>query len=260
MDRHPAADVTARRAAIAGVWAIALFGCGACAHSPPTGRFLYEVTWDATLTRYDTVTKRRTDTFDLTKRTGNTPWIPSAPKPPQVLEICLTDHTVFDARSSRFYTVVPLQSTPRDDMKMSYRVLGFSVPSVALVSQMPAGNDLAYPPSLYLEPDGRVEVYQDSDTSGPDRGKLSSMIPGIAESEDIVEETSAARALIRSFADNHGVFGVADSATKSVVWLRSPLTTNYQYVHLAPGEDSRAGRANRGGRVERSEDRYRRTV
>jgi hypothetical protein len=56
------------------------------------------------------------------------------------------------------------------------------------------------------------------------------------------------------------VFGVADSATKSVVWLRSPLTTNYQYVHLAPGEDSRAGRANRGGRVERSEDRYRRTV
>jgi hypothetical protein len=209
-----------------------LFGAEACVHPRPTaGRFFYEVSCEARLDRFDTVIQQKTSTYELAKRTGNIPLIPEMSGP---LEVCLANRTVFDAEASVFYTLVPSQARMRDDGTMNYEVLAFSIPGIALVKHMAAGENLERPLYLELSPQGDLRMIrtqtlrttEDLSTFGPDHQDLSNTIV----------EMSGGHALLRVVGINgEPTIAVANEASKTLVRLRGAPRTTERNVHLTPG-------------------------
>jgi hypothetical protein len=155
-------------------FSLVAFGCGACAHAPPlAGRFLYEVTCQTEAERFDTAEKKKMGEYDLATRPGAQGLIPTSVG---VLEVCLAGDTVFDPAASVFHTVVPTHLEQSAAGTLSYRLLTFSVPGLALTGQAPAGSELSYSPELELTgggvrvipPDEPWATYVDLSTFAPD--------------------------------------------------------------------------------------------
>jgi hypothetical protein len=198
----------------------------------PADRYLYEVSCSAKVEKFDAITQRKVDSYDLATRTGNPPLIPTAEGP---LETCLANGTVFDRNASVFYTLVPSEKGPAD-AAMDYRILGFSIPAVSLVMQMPAGTRLEHAPHIEVQPGAHPQVLQQLEWKPKTEEDLSTFAPAHKAIANRILETSADRALVRLFEGEGGLtLGVADSATKKLVRLQGPLATTPEHVHLAPG-------------------------
>jgi len=239
------------------LWAALAFGGAACAHGRPAAqaRFLYQLSCDARLDRFDTVGQKRTGTYDLTKVTGTAPLIPAVTG---ALEVCLTRQAVFDARAGVFYTVVPSQAQPPGDGPMSYRVLGFSLPAVALVlpgATAPVPFDA--PPRLLPDPSRGARMAGPADAPPALSEDLSTFAAGRPAPANKILETSRRRALLLLTGEAGPAFAVADESAHTLVRLQGPIATTADNVHLVPGgshvlvEETSAARprATKTGRV-----------
>ena len=208
---------------------LVLLACAACAHAPlQVGRYLYEVTCEAEVIRFDTVAKKKTSEYDLAKRARGL-----MPISVGVLEVCLAKDSVFDPVASVFYTLVPTRLEPSDTQTFSYRLLSFSVPEIELVGQAPAGAGLEYAPRLELaarrvrviSPDEPLATYVDLSRFAPDRRDLPNRIV----------EWSGERLLVMLRGKDTDVFAVADRSSWTLLRLQLPPGANFAHVHLSPG-------------------------
>jgi hypothetical protein len=207
-----------------------VLGCSHAAAAKPGGRFLYQVSCSAKLDRFDTVTGRRTNAVDLARRTGKRPLIPVVAG---ALELCLANQVVFDAAAGVFYTLVPSQGTPRDDGTVDYRILGFAIPAITLVKELPGGSHLEHPPRLALGPAG-VQAVAPADGPRPDED-LSGYAPEHRALPNRILESSGERLLLQLTAGPDVAIAVADRASRTLVRLQGPLPTVPDGVHLTPG-------------------------
>lgn len=205
--------------------------CAACAQAAaPAGRYLYEVNCQAELARFDTVEKKKTHEYDLTKRPGVEGLIPISVG---VLEVCLATDLVFDPVASVFHALAPTRVEPSADGKHSYRVLSFSVPGIALVGRSPAGNELDFPPRLALAAGGVRVIPPDEpwvtdvDLSGFEHH--SRALP------NRIVESSGTRALLSLIENGVSVFAVAERSSKTLVRLQNAPMTDLNSIHLSPG-------------------------
>jgi len=187
------------------------------------------VSCEAKLDRFDTITRTRTDSYDLAHRTGATALIPAATG---ALEVCLANQTVFDASASVFYTLVPSRARPADDGTNGYRVLGFSVPAVTLVKQVSAGDGLDRPPHVELGPGGTIRTVRASDWTPRTEETMSAFAPAHQSLPNRIVERSGDRALIGMFGPaGELAVGVADEASKTFVRLQGgPTTTSRTFT------------------------------
>jgi hypothetical protein len=207
------------------------FACGACAHAPPlAGRYLYEVTCDAQVERFDTVERKKTGEYNLATRPGVQGLIPRSVG---VLEVCLAGDTVFDPAASAFHTVVPTRPEQSAAGTLSYRVLSFSVPGLALTGQAPAGHELTYPPALELTA-ARLRIVPPDEPWVTDVD-LSKFAPDRRALPNRILESSGGRTLLNLSEKNSSVFAVADRSAQKLVRLENPPNTNHNGVHLSPG-------------------------
>jgi hypothetical protein len=208
-----------------------LVTCAACAHAPPTaGRYLYRVTCDAELARFDTFEKQKTGHYELARRPGAEGLIPT---PVGVLEGCLANGTVFDPVASRFYTIVPSRLPQGDALTVSYRLLSFSVPEITLAAQAPAGNELEHPPRLELA-EGRVRIISPDEPLVTDID-LSGFTPDRHAMPNRIIESSGERVLLSSSEKDALVFAVADRRTRTLVRMQNTPRTDHNSIHLSPG-------------------------
>jgi hypothetical protein len=205
--------------------------CAACAHAPPpAGRYLYRVTCDAEIARFDTVEKRRTDQYPLATRPGADGLIPV---PVGVLEVCLANGILFDPVASTFYTIVPTHLPRGDALELSYRLLSFSVPSITLTAQASAGNNLEHPPRLELAA-GQVRVVSPDQPLVTDID-LSGFAPEHHAVPNRIIESSGERVLLSLSEKGTLVFAVADRRAKTLVRLQHIPRTDHNSIHLSPG-------------------------
>jgi hypothetical protein len=213
------------------VIAFLLVTCAACAHvPPPAGRYLYRVTCDAEIARFDTLEKQKTGAYDLAKRPGAEGLVPI---PVGVLEVCLARDAVFDPVASVFYTVVPTSLQESAAGTLSYRVLSFSVPGITLVTQAPAGSELEYPPRLELAA-GRVRVIPPDEPLVTDI-ELSGFTPERRAMPNRIVESSGGRVLLSLSEKDALVFAVADRLTRTLVRMQNIPRTDHNSIHLSPG-------------------------
>jgi hypothetical protein len=213
------------------IMALVLLTCAACAHvPPPAGRYLYRVTCDAELARFDTLEKKKTGEYDLARRPGAEGLVPI---PVGVLEVCLANDAVFDPVASVFYTLVPTSLPEGAALTLSYRLLGFSVPGIALVAQAPAGNELENSPRLELTA-GRVRVTSPNEPLVT-HVDLSGFSPERRAVPNRIVESSGDRVLL-SLSERHVlVFAVADRRTRNLVRMQNIPRTDHNSIHLSPG-------------------------
>jgi hypothetical protein len=212
-------------------WLLVVFALAACAHAPPlAGRYLYEVTCQADVERFDTVEKKKAGEYNLATRPGAEGLIPISVG---VLEVCLAGSTVFDPVRSVFYTVVPTRLQQSASGTLSYRILSFSVPGLVMIGQEPVRNEQNDAPELDLAA-GRVRIvpsdepwatYQDLSEFAPDRHAVPNRIL----------ESSGGRMLLNLSETGANVFAVADRSSKILVRLRNPPVTDQNGIHLSPG-------------------------
>jgi hypothetical protein len=202
-----------------------------CARPATTrGRFLYEVTCEGNVTRFDTVEKKKTAEYELAKRPGVNGMIPISEG---VLEVCLAKDTRFDPVKSVFYTLTPTSLELSAGLTRSYRVLTFSVPEIALVGQAPAGDALEAPPELELL-GGIVRVIPPGSPSPADLD-LSTFVPERRAVPNRTLEWSGARLLLRLSEGTGPALAVADRTSKTLVRLKLPIDLDTASVHLSPG-------------------------
>jgi len=206
-----------------------LVACAACAHAP-AGRYLYRVTCDAELSRFDTLEKKKTGQYELASRPGADGLIPF---PMGVLEVCLANGIVFDPVASKFYTVVPTRLPKGDELGLSYRLLSFSVPGITLAAQAPAGDELEHPPRLELAA-GRVRVISPDEPLVTDMD-LSDFTPERHATPNRIVESSGERVLLSLSEKDALVFAVADRRAQTLVRMQSIPRTDHNSIHLSPG-------------------------
>jgi len=203
----------------------------ACTRTPATrGRYLYEVTCDGRVERFDTVEKKKTATFDLAKQPGAGGVVPFTEG---MIEVCLAKDTKYDPAKSVFYTLTPTSLRAGPDATYSWRMLTFSVPELALVAQAPAGENLDNPPALQFEggsvrvipPEGPWPADMDLSAFAPDHGQIFNR----------TLEWSGTRYLLRLSERGGPTLAVADRASKSLARLNPPVNLDEVRVHLSPG-------------------------
>jgi len=214
--------------------AVLLFGSSACYPQTTTGRYLYVVGCGAQVDKLDTSAERKSDVYDLTQRTGRRQLIPSVKG---ALDGCLAYQAAYDSAVSIFYTVVPVEAEPKPGGKKDYRVLGFSVPDLQLVKEMPGGENLDDPPHLEIGKGERVEVLKAGEWSPRTDMDLSPYAPDEKQIPNQILEISGERVLLRIFTASQSelVLAVADRKSNTLVRLEGISTTVVSNVHLAPG-------------------------
>lgn len=197
------------------------------------GRYLYQLSCDGRLDKFDTEANRKVGDYDLTQRSGSPPLVPAAPA---VLEVCLTNHPVFDGASSILYTVVPVELNAPSGASVGYRVLGFSIPEIVLVKRSPPSAALDHAPHLVLRPGADPQVMSETDWSARAEETLVDFTPDRRQLPNRVLETSGERVLLRLFAtDGSPVLAVADRIRKTLVRLPALPAMTIEHSHLAPG-------------------------
>ncbi len=110
-------------------------------------RFAYVVGCGAQIDKLDLVADKLVTTVDLTKQMN----LELRAHPNEGIDGCLANQAAFDESKYIFYTVAPLQERMKPDGTKDYRLLGFQVPSLRLVSNRSAGGNLEDTPRLGWE-------------------------------------------------------------------------------------------------------------
>jgi hypothetical protein len=188
----------------------------------------------ATVDKLDTTADRKTTSYDLSKIPGAQSLVPSAAGG---LDGCLAYQAEYDSNASSFYTITPAQAGAKPDGTKDYRVLGFSIPAMQLIKNMPAGANLADPPHLELGPNSALKVIPASEWRATTDIDLSTYAPARQKLGNQLIERSGDHALLRIFAADPATLSlaVADTKSKTVVSLQSPPQSTALNVHLAPG-------------------------
>src|ERR1700690_2362171 len=142
---------------LAGLWVLS--SLVVTTNASVAGRFLYVIGCDAHVDKLDTVAERKVKTFNLAAQTGKEALIPVVPG---ALDSCLASQALYDSRNSVFSTAVPVTNDPKADGTKDYRVLTFSVPSMNLVKQVSAGENLNAPPHLEFQA-GELKIMKPAD-------------------------------------------------------------------------------------------------
>ena len=205
-------------------------GCQTQAAGP---RYLYVVTCDARVDKLDTLTGRKIGSYDLGQASGSPPLIPSVDGG---LDGCLAYEAQLDTAALTFYLVAPVQAAIKPDGTKDYRILGFSIPSIQMVKNMPAGSSVTEPPHLDLGPGGVPRIAAAPETRPPADVDLSAYAPNREKLGNQIIESSGDRALLRIFtADPKELkLAVADTKLKTLVTLESTPPTTARNVHLSP--------------------------
>jgi hypothetical protein len=216
---------------LAGLWVLSSLIVPA--NATVTGRFLYVIGCDAHVDKLDTVAARKLKSFNLAAQTGKEALIPVLPGP---LDSCLASQALYDSRNSVFSTAVPVTNDPKADGTKDYRVLTFSVPSMNLVKQVSAGENLDAPPHLEFQA-GALKIVKPADWTPQTDIDLAGFAAQKKQIPNQILETSGDRALLRLLtADGPPlVLAVADRNTLSLVRLQDVPVTVAGRVHLAPG-------------------------
>jgi len=249
---------------LAAVIAVGLVGCR-WGHPPAAtpgavatpamapGRYLYQPSCDAHLEKFDTETNRKVGDYDLTQRSGSPPLVPAGPA---VLEVCLTNHPVFDCTNSILYTAVPVDLRAPSGVPVSYRVLGFSIPEIVLVKRLPPSVALDHAPHLVLRPAAEPQLMSEADWNASAEETLVDFTPDHRALPNRVLETSGERVLLRLFAtDGSPVLAVADRTRKTLVRLGTLPAMAIEHSHLVPGgsyvivEDTQVARPGSAGSI-----------
>ena len=194
------------------------------------GAYLYEVTCEALVDKFDTRTERRVESSNLAARSGTPPLIPVVVGP---VEVCLLNRVSFDATTSVFYAVVPARGKETVG-PIGYSVLGFSVPAMSVVARSDAGM-AEYPPRLEPRAGTPPLVVAAGAWREPSE-PLGAFAPEHRDRPNSVLARSGHRALVAvATALGHpDLLGVADEERKTFAILQDPGTTR-EYVHLVPG-------------------------
>jgi hypothetical protein len=150
------------------------------------------------------------------------------------LDVCLTNQTIFDGKAFVFYALVPSRAHAREDGTNDYRVLGFSIPSIGLVKQAPAGDHLQGPPHLELR-SGTVAVLGPSEWTPTTSADLSTFFSDGKSPANRILEISGDRVLLQLLTGDGLTIAVADKAAKTLVRLSGSLATTIENAHLTPG-------------------------
>jgi hypothetical protein len=221
--------------------ALLLGSVTACQRRSAAARYLYVVTCDASVYKYDTVENRREASYDLSQAPGAQQFIPADHGG---LNGCLAYQAEFDPAASVFYIVAASQARVKPDGTpdgtKDYRVLGFSVPAIGLVKNMPAGSNLTDPPHLELGSDSALKLTPAAEWRPPTDIDVSTFAPNREKLFNQIIDRSGDRALLRIFvADPKELsLAVADTKSKTVVRLQSPPPATALRAHLAPGGEA----------------------
>jgi hypothetical protein len=217
-------------------WLAVLLAAGtACQPEPPVPRYLYVVTCDARVDKLDTSAARKEASYDLAASALSA----ILPAGNQSIDGCLAYHPVFDTGGALLYFVSPTQTQANPDGTRDYRVLGFSVPSMKLVKNLPAGAHQSEAPHLELAPDRSLRVVPAKEWRAATEIDLTAYGPTHEALPNQIIESSGDRTLLRTFAATPEELrlAVADTKAKTLVWLKSPPPTTALLAHLAPGGD-----------------------
>jgi hypothetical protein len=235
--------------------AILMAVAAACHTQATTPRYLYVVTCDARVDKLDTIAGRKMASYDLAQDSEAKQLIPSAAGG---FDGCLAYPAQLDAAASAFYFVTPVQALAKPDGTRDYRVLGFSIPAIQLVKNMPAGSSLTDPPHLEISPGGLPRTLPNSEWRPPTDIDLSTFAPNRAKLGNQIIESSGDRALLRIFtADPKDLMlAIANTKSKTIATLQSLPPTTALNAHLSPGGDAvlievtdRAGQPKKTGRL-----------
>ncbi len=212
--------------------ALAPLGAAGCHPKPPRGAFLYEVTCEARVEKFDTGSAQRVGDYALAQRSGQPPRIPVTPGP---VEVCLANRPTFDATGSILYVLAPSTGKATEE-PIDYALLGFSVPALSLVSHAPAATGVDHPPQLVPVAGAPPRVVLASAWTPPSEA-LASFAPDHRDVFNEVLARSGHRTLVRLTLppDGHDALAVADEATHVLVRLQSGAVPSREYVHLSPG-------------------------
>jgi hypothetical protein len=208
-------------------------GCQTQAAAP---RYLYVVTCDARVDKLDTIARRKMASYDLAQASGEQHLIPSAAGS---FDGCLAYQAQPDPAASAFYVLAPVQAAIKPDGTREYRILGFSIPAIQLIKNMPAGSNLTDPPHLDLGPGGVPRTVPATEWRPQTDIDLSTFAPARAKLGNQIIESSGDRALLRIFTADPKELKLAVANTKSntIATLESPPPTTALNAHLSPGGD-----------------------
>lgn len=217
-------------------FAVLVVAATACQQSAPAAaRYLYVVTCDARVDKLDTRAARKEASYDLSASILNT----TPPAGGQAIDGCLAYHPAFDTDGALLYFVSPTQAQANADGTRDYRILGVSLPSMKLVKNVLAGEKQSEAPRLELAPDQSPRVVSETESPLETDIDLAAYAPDHEAFPNQIIESSGDRVLLRSFAASPDELrlGVANTRTKTLVWLKSLPPTTALLSHLAPGGD-----------------------
>lgn len=242
--------------------------CHTPAATPP---YLYVVTCDARVDKLDTIAGRKLASYDLAQDSDAKQLLPTAAGG---FDGCLAYQAQMDIEASTFYFVSPVQALSKPDGTRDYRVLGFSIPAIRLVKNMPAGSSPADPPHLDITPGGVPRTLPNSEWHPSTDIDISTFAPNREKLGNQIIESSGDRALLRIFTANPNelMLAIANTKSKTIATLQSIPPTTALNAHLSPdgdavmievtesaGQPKKTGRlvlfdANTGGQVQEISD------
>jgi hypothetical protein len=207
-----------------------------CHPTLPTLHYLYVVTCDARVDRLDTRAGRKETSYDLAASVLSN----LLPAGDRTIDDCLAYHPVLDKEGALLYFVVPAQAPVNQDGTRDYRVLGFSLPTMKLVKNLPGYEHQVEAPHIKLAPDRLPRVVPAKQHRDATEINLAAYGPNHEALPNQIIESSADRTLIRTFAANPQELrlAVANAKTKTIVWLKSAPPTTALLAHIAPGGDA----------------------
>jgi len=153
-------------------------------------------------------------------------------RPTEGIDGCLANDAIYDSRAAIFYTVAPLQERDKSDGTKDYRLLGFEVPSLRMISNTSLGSNLNYVPRLVFE-QGTVRALRSVPRPGADI-HISDFSP-----HDYVRilEMSGDKAVVQILqaTETHTLIGLIDIRKRTLLRIDNNIKTSPFAVHLTPG-------------------------
>lgn len=195
--------------------------------------FLYVVTCEGLLYKYDTRSERLVQSSDLGALPGKPPIVP---KVDGAIEVCLLYDVKFDPASSTFYAAIPATGK-QSDGPIAYSVARVAVPQLSVLQRVNAGEwDSMSPPRLVWQPGGTPRAVSEDDVQWPSE-PLGTFGPAHEERGNSIIARSGTHALLKAPSAPFTEYAVADESKKTAVFLRDLGNSRPDYVHLAPGGD-----------------------
>jgi hypothetical protein len=235
-------------------------------------RYLYTLNCDATLEKFDTLSRTKVSTSDLAKHSRLIPT--HGDQANSVVDGCATDGAAYQAKNAMLYTISPTTGSIEPGAIRHYRILSFHLPDLkpGTVISLPGKYDDDESPTLISERSGEVGIITHGHYNRIANGhlipakmpSLPSELPGsrLPKSDDTFYELNLSTyhsndasltkgmdklsykafersgdfVLIRTILPRQGqTWIVADTASRNLTSLSLPFNTTDSSVHLAPG-------------------------